>query len=92
MKFGMSAVTASVKRSAITDEAVIIANSTRAKFTLSSLVTRQLGLLPGDNVQFVSNIEAIQIAIAEGAILASFKDLKELRQYFPYGNYRPLNN
>ena len=66
MKFGMSAVTASVKRSAITDEAVIIANSTRAKFTLSSLVTRQLGLLPGDNVQFVSNIEAIQIAITEG--------------------------
>ena len=33
-----------------------------------------------------------QIAIADGAILASFKDLKELRQYFPYGNYRPLNN
>ena len=63
MKFGLSAVTASVKRSAITDEAVIIANSTRAKFTLSSLVTRQLGLLPGDNVQFVSNIEQFKLLL-----------------------------
>ena len=27
------------------------------------------------------------VAIAEGAILASFKSYEELRQYFPYGNY-----
>lgn len=30
------------------------------------------------------------IAIAEGAILASFKTIKELREYFPYGNYKIL--
>ena len=60
MKFGMSAVTVSVKRSAINDEAIMIANSTKAKFTLSGLVTRQLGLLPGDNVQFISNADSIR--------------------------------
>lgn len=66
MKFGLSAVTVGVKRSAINDEAVLIANSTKAKFTLSGLVTRQLGLLPGDNIQFISNIDAITSAISEG--------------------------
>ncbi len=28
-----------------------------------------------------------KVAIAEGAILASFSSYSELRQYFPYGNY-----
>lgn len=27
------------------------------------------------------------IAISEGAILASFNNIEELRNYFPYGNY-----
>lgn len=27
------------------------------------------------------------VAIAEGALLASFKTIEELREYFPYGNY-----
>ena len=30
------------------------------------------------------------IAIAEGAILASFKTIQELREYFPNGNYKIL--
>ena len=29
-------------------------------------------------------------AIAEGWLLATFFDLKELREYFPYGNYIKL--
>ena len=79
MKFGLSAVTVSVKRSAINDEAIMIANSTKAKFTLSGLVTRQLGLLPGDNVQFISNADSIMTAITEGdaqlvAWLAAYND------------------
>ncbi len=28
-----------------------------------------------------------KVAIAEGAILASFSSYNELRKYFPYGNY-----
>lgn len=28
------------------------------------------------------------VAIAEGAILASFESIDELRKYFPYGNYQ----
>jgi hypothetical protein len=30
------------------------------------------------------------VAIAEGAILASFSSYNELRQYFPYGNYEVI--
>lgn len=30
------------------------------------------------------------VAIAEGALLASFDNLEELRNYFPYGNYKKL--
>ena len=30
------------------------------------------------------------VAIAEGALLASFSNYNELRNYFPYGNYIPL--
>lgn len=30
------------------------------------------------------------VAIAEGAILASFESYNELRKYFPYGNYQAL--
>ena len=30
-------------------------------------------------------------AIAEGALLASFKTIEELREYFPYGNYKVID-
>ena len=30
------------------------------------------------------------VAIAEGAILATFKTIEELRKYFPYGNYKMI--
>ena len=30
------------------------------------------------------------VAIAEGAILATFKTIEELREYFPYGNYKVI--
>ena len=31
------------------------------------------------------------VAIAEGALLASFKTIEELREYFPYGNYKVID-
>jgi len=30
------------------------------------------------------------VAIAEGALLATFKTIEELRKYFPYGNYKKI--
>lgn len=30
------------------------------------------------------------VAIAEGAILASFDNIEQLRDYFPYGNYQVI--
>ena len=30
------------------------------------------------------------VAVAEGALLASFKTIEELRIFFPYGNYEKL--
>lgn len=30
------------------------------------------------------------VAIAEGALLATFKTIEELREYFPYGNYKMI--
>ena len=31
------------------------------------------------------------VTIAEGALLASFKTIEELREYFPYGNYKVID-
>lgn len=30
------------------------------------------------------------VAVAEGAIIASFNTIEELRMFFPYGNYKKL--
>jgi hypothetical protein len=30
------------------------------------------------------------VAIAEGSLLATFKTIEELREYFPYGNYKMI--
>lgn len=30
------------------------------------------------------------VTVAEGALLATFKTIEELREYFPYGNYKMI--
>lgn len=65
LQFGMSAVQSGKRVMQTSNEPTLTANSTKAKFTLAAAVTRIMGLIPGDNVQFVSNIADIDAAIAE---------------------------
>lgn len=65
LQFGMSAVQSGKRVMQTSNEPTLTANSTKAKFTLTAAVTRVMGLIPGDNVQFVSNIADIDAAIAE---------------------------
>lgn len=65
LRFGMSAVQSGKRVMQASNEPTLTANSTKAKFSLTGAVTRIMGLVPGDNVQFVSNIADIDAAIAE---------------------------
>lgn len=65
LQFGMSAVQSGKRMMQASNEPTLTANSTKAKFSLTGAVTRIMGLVPGDNVQFVSNIADIDAAIAE---------------------------
>lgn len=65
LQFGMSAVQSGKRVMQASNEPTLTANSTKAKFSLAGAVTRTMGLVPGDNVQFVSNIAGIDAAIAE---------------------------
>lgn len=65
LHFGMSAVQSGKRVMQASNEPTLTANSTKAKFSLAGAVTRVMGLVPGDNVQFVSNIADIDAAVAE---------------------------
>lgn len=65
LKFGFSAVVSGVRNIASNNEPNLVANSTKAKFTITGLVSRAMGLIPGDNVQFVNNLDSINNAILE---------------------------
>lgn len=65
LQFGMSAVHNGKRVMQANNEPILIANSTKAKFTLTGAITRIMGIIPGDNVQFVSNVAGIDEAIAE---------------------------
>lgn len=65
LQFGFSAVQSGKRVMQASNEPTLTANSTKAKFSLAGAVTRIMGLVPGDNVQFVSNIADIDAAIAE---------------------------
>lgn len=65
LQFGFSAVQSGKRVMQSSNEPTLTANSTKAKFTLTGAVTRIMGLVPGDTVQFISNIADIVAAIAE---------------------------
>lgn len=65
LQFGMSAVQSGKRVMQASNEPTLTANSTKAKFSLTGAVTRIMGLVPGDNVQFVSNIADIDASITE---------------------------
>lgn len=65
LQFGFSAVQSSKRVMQSSNEPTLIANSTKGKFTLAGAVSRIMGLIPGDTVQFISNVAGIDAAIAE---------------------------
>ena len=66
VSFGFSAVVAGQKTSG-NNEPQLIVNSTKGKFTVTSPVTRAMGVAVGEYIQFVNNIAQIEAAINEGS-------------------------
>lgn len=65
VSFGFSAVVAGQKTSG-NNEPQLIVNSTKGKFTVTSAVTRAMGVAVGEYIQFVNNIAEIEAAIVAG--------------------------
>lgn len=65
LQFGFSAVQSGKRVMQSSSEPTLTANSTKAKFSLTGAVTRIMGLVPGDTVQFISNVADIDAAITE---------------------------
>lgn len=57
LKFGVTAVNAGQKANTLNANPTLTANSTSGKFMISSPVSKALGLVPGDNIMFLNNIE-----------------------------------
>lgn len=64
LSFGFSSVAAGQKSNIANAEPQLIANSTKGKFTLTSAVSRFLGIGVGENIQFINNYAEIEAAIA----------------------------
>ena len=65
MMFGFAAVNAGQRNVSV--EPQVIATSTEGGFRLTAPATRALGIAAGENVMFISNIDAIDAAIATRA-------------------------
>lgn len=65
LQFGMSAVQSGKRVLSGNSEPNLVATITKGRFTITGIISRTLGLIPGDYVQFISNIASIDAAIAE---------------------------
>lgn len=65
LQFGMTAVQSGKRVIASNNEPNLTVNSTKGRFSITGIVSRVLGLMAGDYVQFISNISSIDAAIAE---------------------------
>ena len=65
LQFGMKAIQTGKRIATGNNEPTLVANSTKARFTIAGIVSRTMGLVSGDYVQFISNIPSIDMAIAE---------------------------
>lgn len=64
LSFGFASVAAGQKSNIVNAEPQLIANSTKGKFTITSAVSRFLGISVGENIQFINNYAEIEAAIA----------------------------
>jgi hypothetical protein len=64
LSFGMCVAQSGQKTSVANADPVLIVNSTAGKFTITSPVSKALGVEPGDYVEFINNIPGLEAAIA----------------------------
>lgn len=63
LSFGFTAVQAGQKNTTLNAEPQLIANSTSGKFTVTSPVSKALGVAVGENIMFINNIPNVEQAI-----------------------------
>ena len=63
IQFGVNAVVAGQKKSVVNAMPQLIANSTQGKFSITSPVSKALGVAVGENVMFLNNIQGVENAI-----------------------------
>ena len=65
IKFSINAVVAGQKSSILNAQPQLIVKSTSGQFTITSPVSKALGIAAGENVMFLNNISGIEAAIQE---------------------------
>ena len=65
VSFGVQAVVAGQKSATVNAAPQLIVNTTEGKFTITSPVSKALGIAVGENVMFLNNIAGVESAIAQ---------------------------
>lgn len=63
LSFGINVVASGVKASSVITEPVLVASSTKGSFHISGVVSKALGLLPGDNIMFANDAADVEKAV-----------------------------
>ena len=63
LSFGINVVASGVKVSSVVTEPVLVASSTKGSFNISGVVSKALGLLPGDNIMFANDAADVEKAV-----------------------------
>lgn len=63
LSFGINVVASGVKVSSVITEPVLVASSTKGSFNISGVVSKALGLLPGDNIMFANDATDVEKAV-----------------------------
>lgn len=63
IQFGVNAVVAGQKKSVVNAMPQLIVNSTQGKFSITSPVSKALGVAVGENIMFLNNIQGVENAI-----------------------------
>lgn len=79
LAFGVNAVVSGQKSSVVNAEPTLTANSTSGKFSVTSPVTKALGVANGEYIQFFNNIQGVEDAIsARNEMVVAFCEEKNL--------------
>lgn len=65
VSFGVQAIVAGQKSSTVNAAPQLIANSTTGKFTVTSPVSKAMGVSVGENIMFLNNLAGVENAIAQ---------------------------